>query len=63
MTIDKQKLLQWIEVKKEVCGPPYAGISDRLEQSFKAKSNLLNLLERDIKLGEFDQENGEEVKG
>ena len=59
--ISKQKLLQWIESKKYVYGPPYDTVLSMTK--CKAALNALNMLEHQIELGEFVVDNGEEVKG
>jgi hypothetical protein len=62
--IDEKKLLQWIEDKKYVfaAGP---GDFDDYEDYVKCQGSLkvLGMIERDIELGEFVVDNGEEVKG
>lgn len=58
--ISKQKILQWIEDKKYVYSGPY---SDNWEAKRCIGSlNILSMMERDIELGEFVVDNGEEVK-
>lgn len=61
MTIDKQKLLQWIEATKYVQSEPYGDLEDELK--CKGALKILNSLERVIELGNFAVDNGEEVKG
>lgn len=57
MTIDKQKLLQWIEDEKFVFSGPYDA-SESSDNILRYQGRLLQLskLERAIELGEFKQE-------
>jgi hypothetical protein len=57
MTIDKKKLLQWIESKKYVYEPPYDTVL--IMTKCKAALKVLSMLEQDIELGEFKQEERE----
>lgn len=52
--IDKAKLLQWIEDKKDVYGPPYQEDEFEKVQYWKGMLNMLVKLKQEIDLGEFD---------
>ena len=52
--IDKQKLIKWVEDEIYVLSGPYDDNTPEEIARWKAKVQMLRLLERDIASGEFD---------